>query len=162
MTVHQLSALLEQVKLWRNTNEIIVFTNGCFDILHQGHVDYLTKAALLGTKLIVALNTDASVKQLGKGTSRPLQNERCRSVIMASLRVVDAVILFDEETPMQLIQAIQPNVLVKGGDYAIENIVGYSSVIANGGKVLTIPFLEGHSTTAIEQKIITSFVQNNK
>ncbi|MBC7412941.1 MAG: D-glycero-beta-D-manno-heptose 1-phosphate adenylyltransferase [Bacteroidia bacterium] len=161
MNTHQTQELLAQVAQWKIANETIVFTNGCFDILHRGHVDYLTKAALLGTKLIVALNTDASVKRLGKGSSRPLQDEDSRLHIIKSLRCVDAVILFDEDTPLLLIQAIQPNVLVKGGDYEIQNIVGYTTVIANGGKVLTIPFLEGYSTTRIEQKIINSFTQHN-
>jgi rfaE bifunctional protein nucleotidyltransferase chain/domain len=160
MNIHTLPTLLSQVTQWKATNETIVFTNGCFDILHRGHIDYLNKAALLGTKLIVALNTDASVKRLGKGDSRPLQDEQSRLHIMESLRCVDAVLLFNEDTPLLLIQAIQPNVLVKGGDYELQNIVGYTDVIAGGGKVLTIPFLEGYSTTSIEQKIISSFTQN--
>ncbi|MEQ1732384.1 MAG: D-glycero-beta-D-manno-heptose 1-phosphate adenylyltransferase [Bacteroidia bacterium] len=160
MNIHTLPTLLTQVAQWKAANETIVFTNGCFDILHRGHIDYLNKATLLGTKLIVALNTDASVKRLGKGDSRPLQDEQSRLHIMESLRCVDAVLLFNEDTPLLLIQAIQPNVLVKGGDYEIQNIVGYTDVITNGGKVLTIPFLEGYSTTSIEQKIISSFTQN--
>ena len=160
MNIYTLPTLLTQVTRWKTANETIVFTNGCFDILHRGHIDYLNKAALLGTKLIVALNTDASVKRLGKGDSRPLQDEQSRLHIMGSLRCVDAVLLFNENTPLLLIQAIQPNVLVKGGDYEIKNIVGYTDVIANRGKVLTIPFLEGYSTTNIEHKIISSFTQN--
>ncbi len=152
--LHTLASLQAQVAQWHTTHQTIVFTNGCFDILHLGHIDYLTKAAQLGTKLIVGINTDASVKRLNKGDSRPLQNENARALIMASLRCVDAVVLFDEDTPLQLITAITPNILVKGGDYVPQNIVGYSHVIAHGGKVLTIPFLEGYSTTAIEQKII--------
>ena len=161
MNIFTSHRLLSQVQQWKAANQTIVFTNGCFDVLHRGHIDYLTKAAQLGTKLIVALNTDASVKRLGKGNSRPLQDEQSRLHIMASLRCVDAVVLFNEDTPLLLIQAIQPNVLVKGGDYEINNIVGYNSVIASGGKVLTIPFLEGYSTTGIEKKIINSFTQQN-
>lgn len=152
--LHTLASLKAQVAQWKATNQTIVFTNGCFDIVHLGHIDYLTKAAQLGTKLIVGINTDASVKRLNKGDSRPLQDQNARALIMASMRCVDAVVLFDEDTPLQLITAITPSILVKGGDYVAANIVGYSHVIAHGGKVLTIPFLEGYSTTAIEQKII--------
>lgn len=145
----QLDALLT---LWRNNGYRIVFTNGCFDLLHRGHVDYLTKARDLGDVLFLGLNTDASVSRL-KGPHRPIQDEKSRMDIMATLQCVDAVMLFDEETPYELIKKVQPDVLVKGADYKPENIVGYDIVTAKGGEVKTIDFLEGYSTTAIEQRI---------
>lgn len=130
----------------------IVFTNGCFDILHQGHLDLLAKAADEGNILVVGLNTDASVKRL-KGNERPINNEADRSFQLASLLCVDAVYLFEEDTPLELIQLIQPDVLVKGGDYNKENIVGASEVEANGGRVAIIPFVEGYSTSNLISKI---------
>ena len=145
----QLDALLT---LWRNNGYRIVFTNGCFDLLHRGHVDYLTKARDLGDVLFLGLNTDASVSRL-KGPHRPIQDEKSRMDIMATLQCVDAVMLFDEETPYELIKKVQPDVLVKGADYKPENIVGYDIVTAKGGEVKTIDFLEGYSTTAIEKRI---------
>ncbi len=141
---------------WKGQKEKIVFTNGCFDILHFGHIDYLKKAVALGTKLIVGLNSDISVKNQNKSASRPLQNEMSRSAIMASLFFVDAVIIFEEQTPIKLIEAIVPDVLVKGSDYKPENIVGYDVVKNNGGEIITIDFVAGYSTSAIEQKIINS------
>lgn len=134
------------------TEEKVVFTNGCFDIVHQGHIDYLAKAADLGSKLIVGVNTDKSVRQLGKGADRPLQDEYSRAMLIASLQFVDIVVLFGEETPLKLITKVQPDVLVKGSDYAIENIVGYDVVMAKGGSVKTIDFLEGFSTSKIVEK----------
>lgn len=139
----------------------VVFTNGCFDILHQGHITYLAQTADLGDKLIVGINSDASVKMLNKGTARPLQDEYSRALIIASLNFVDAVIIFDEATPLQLITDLQPQVLVKGGDYDsnINNpsdkkyIVGSDIVKQNGGEVIVVPFLPGYSTTSIEEKI---------
>ena len=139
----------------------IVFTNGCFDLIHRGHIDYLSKAADLGDVLIVGINSDASVKCLNKGSSRPLQDEQSRATILAALAFVDAVILFDESTPLDLIKLIQPNVLVKGADYdATETnpqskkyIVGSDIVKSYGGEIITITYLEGFSTTAIENKI---------
>ncbi len=145
----EFNALLDD---WRANNYKIVFTNGCFDLLHRGHVDYLTKARDLGDKLFLGLNTDASVSKL-KGEHRPIQDEQSRMHIMASLQCVDAVILFDEETPYELIKSVQPDILVKGADYKPENIVGYDIVTAKGGEVITIEFLEGYSTTSIEKKI---------
>ena len=130
-----------------------MFTNGVFDLLHPGHVDYLAKAADLGDSLIVGLNADASVKKLNKGALRPLQSEWARAYVLSALESVKAVIIFSEETPLNLINAIQPDVLVKGGDYTIDTIVGAKEVLALGGEVKVIPFLEGYSTTAIEQKI---------
>jgi rfaE bifunctional protein nucleotidyltransferase chain/domain len=136
-------------------NKKIVFTNGCFDILHKGHVDYLAKAADLGDVLVLGLNTDESVSRL-KGPHRPIQDEQSRMLIMASLSFVDAVVLFNEPTPLKLIELVQPDVLVKGSDYNIEQIVGYNVVKAKGGEVKTIDFLAGYSTSAIEKKIKSS------
>ncbi|MEE3037423.1 MAG: D-glycero-beta-D-manno-heptose 1-phosphate adenylyltransferase [Bacteroidota bacterium] len=133
-------------------NQTIVFTNGCFDLLHLGHIDYLTKASRLGSKLIVGLNSDKSVKEL-KGTSRPIQCEKSRASILAALECVDAVVLFDEQTPLEIIRKIKPDVLVKGADYAIHEIIGGELVLKNGGLVKTIPFLEGYSTSNIIDKI---------
>lgn len=146
------TALAKQATSWQLHNEKVVFTNGCFDILHLGHIDYLTKAADLGDRLIIAVNTDASVSSL-KGPSRPIIDEETRAMKLASLVFVDAVILFGEETPLKLITEVRPNVLVKGGDYTIDTIVGASQVQDNGGEVVVIPFLEGHSTTSIVNKI---------
>lgn len=146
------TALAKQVTSWQLHNEKVVFTNGCFDILHLGHIDYLTKAADLGDRLIVAVNTDSSVSAL-KGPSRPIIDEETRAMKLASLVFVDAVILFGEETPLKLITEVRPNILVKGGDYTIDTIVGASEVQDNGGEVVVIAFLEGHSTTSIVNKI---------
>jgi rfaE bifunctional protein nucleotidyltransferase chain/domain len=143
------------VQTWQNSGQKVVFTNGCFDLLHRGHVDYLAKAADCGQKLVIGVNTDASVSKL-KGPNRPIQDEQSRLQILASLQCVDAVILFDEETPYDLIKALQPNVLVKGSDYQPENIVGYDVVTAKGGEVKTIDFIPGFSTSAIERKIKNS------
>jgi D-glycero-beta-D-manno-heptose 1-phosphate adenylyltransferase len=140
------------IAYWQFKGLKVVFTNGCFDILHLGHIDYLSKAAQLGDVLVVGLNTDASVKRL-KGENRPIQDETSRAMILASIRFVDAVVFFGEETPLELIRAVQPDVLVKGADYRPEEIVGYEVVTAKGGEIDTISYLEGYSTTAIEQKI---------
>lgn len=126
----------------------VVFTNGCFDILHRGHVEYLSKAADKGDVLVVGLNTDASVKRL-KGEGRPVNNEEARAMVLASLSFVDAVVLFDEDTPYELIKAVRPDVLVKGADYKKEEIVGYDIVTSYGGTVETIPLVEGYSSTKI-------------
>jgi rfaE bifunctional protein nucleotidyltransferase chain/domain len=144
--------LLEKVTAWKTKGLRVVFTNGCFDLLHLGHVDYLEKAKQLGDKLIVAVNTDASVSRL-KGPERPLQDEMSRARIMASLLFIDTVILFDEETPYELIKAVMPDILVKGDDYAIENIVGHDIVLQNGGEVKTIQLVKGYSTSGIVDKI---------
>lgn len=140
---------------WREKNQKIVFTNGCFDLLHLGHIDYLAKAKDLGDKLIIGVNTDDSVRRL-KGVYRPLQDENSRLHILAALEFVDAVILFNEDTPYELIKKIQPDVLIKGADYKIEDIVGYDIVTSRGGSVKTIEYLEGYSTTSIEQRILKS------
>ncbi len=147
---HQLEAMTH---LWRLKNNRIVFTNGCFDILHLGHVDYLERARALGDVLVLGLNSDASVRRLGKGDERPLQSEAARSRIMAALQFVDAVCIFDEDTPLALIQSIRPDILVKGDDYGIAQIVGAAEVIGWGGSVQTIPLVQGHSTTHIVNKI---------
>jgi len=147
--------LLEKVKLWKSNNEKIVFTNGCFDIIHQGHIDYLSKAADLGNHLIIGVNTDRSVSAI-KGEHRPIQDEYSRLTILAAMEFVDAVILFDEDTPIELISTVIPSVLVKGSDYKATDIVGYDIVTQNGGKVETIDFLEGFSTSGIEKRILIS------
>ena len=140
------------LSLWRFKDDKIVFTNGCFDILHKGHIEYLAKAASLGTKLVIGLNTDASVKRL-KGDSRPVNDENARALLLASLVFVDKVILFDTDTPRDLIDFVQPVVLVKGGDYKPEEIVGYDIVKAKGGEIVTLDFVEGYSTTSLIEKM---------
>ena len=130
----------------------IVFTNGCFDVLHRGHIQYLGQAANLGDYLVVGLNTDASVKKL-KGPTRPYLDEQSRALILAALGFVTAVVLFDEETPYDLIKKIKPQFLVKGGEYKVEEIVGYDIVKAKGGQVLTLPMVEGFSSTGIIDKL---------
>ena len=145
-------SLEERLNLWRGEGKTIVFSNGCFDILHRGHVEYLSKAADLGDKLIIGLNTDDSVKRL-KGPSRPVNDEKARAILLSALEFVDAVVLFKEDTPYNLIRRIQPDVLVKGKDYKAEDIVGYDIVIAKGGKVETIELVDGFSTTSILERI---------
>jgi D-glycero-beta-D-manno-heptose 1-phosphate adenylyltransferase len=141
------------LEMWKFQDKKIVFTNGCFDILHAGHIDYLSKAADLGNILIIGINSDDSVKRL-KGSGRPLQNLESRFLVLASLFFVKAVIAFDEDTPYELIKFIQPDVLVKGSDYSENAIIGADVVKSNKGTVATIPFLEGYSTSLIEKKII--------
>ncbi|SDY02176.1 D-glycero-beta-D-manno-heptose 1-phosphate adenylyltransferase [Hymenobacter psychrophilus] len=143
--------LVAAVAGWQAAGEQVVFTNGCFDLLHLGHVDYLEKARHLGQRLVVGLNTDASVGRLKPG--RPLQDEVSRGRVLASLLFVDAVTLFDEQTPLALIEAVQPDILVKGDDYAISQIVGHETVLARGGRVLTVPLVPGYSTTRIVERI---------
>ncbi|MCO5235157.1 MAG: D-glycero-beta-D-manno-heptose 1-phosphate adenylyltransferase [Chitinophagaceae bacterium] len=141
-----------QVERWRLLGKGIAFTNGCFDILHEGHLEILSQAAVLADVLVVGVNTDASVKRL-KGENRPVNNEWFRTRMLAELTMVDAVVLFDEPTPLELIKMILPDVLVKGGDYTIERIVGAGEVMKNGGDVKIIPFLNGYSTTSLIKKI---------
>jgi len=145
-------AFFEELKIWKTNNYKLVFTNGCFDLLHRGHIDSLMKAARLGDKLIVGLNSDQSVNQL-KGSNRPLMDEQSRATLIAAMQMVDAVVLFNEETPYELIKSIQPDVLVKGNEYAIEDIAGYDLVLARGGSVETIEMIEGISTSALIEKI---------
>jgi len=136
----------------RKSGKKIVFSNGCFDILHRGHVEYLAKAASFGDVMVIGLNTDASVRRL-KGPSRPVNDENARAFVLAGLEFVSAVVLFDEDTPYNLIKTVQPDVLVKGSDYKPENIVGYDIVTAKGGKVVTVDLVEGFSTTKTIEKM---------
>jgi len=145
-------SLPKLLKKWALEEKKIVFTNGCFDIIHRGHIEYLSQAAGLGDVLFIGVNTDASVSKL-KGDSRPLQDEYSRILTLASFEFVDGLILFGEETPYELIRMVQPHILVKGADYKPEDIVGYDLVKANGGEIKTLDFLPGYSTTAIERKI---------
>lgn len=138
-------------KKLHNEGKKIVFTNGCFDLLHIGHVRYLEEAKKLGDILMVGINTDASVKKL-KGPTRPIQNENDRAEILASLKAVDHTVLFGEETPLQLIEAIAPDVLVKGGDWKIDQIVGSDFVLKHGGTVKSLSFVDGRSTTSLIEK----------
>lgn len=147
--------ILPQLKRWRLQNKKIVFTNGVFDIIHQGHLAVLSEAASLGHILLVGVNSDASVKRL-KGESRPVNAEGSRALLLAALVMTDGVILFEEDTPLQLIQLILPDVLVKGGDYTSSQIVGAAEVKANGGEVRIVPLLAGHSTTELIQKMSAS------
>lgn len=150
--IHTWETLKTQVATWQAQGKKIVFSNGCFDLVHKGHIDYLNRAADLGDVLVMGLNTDASVSKL-KGPHRPIQDEQSRLLIMAALQCVSAVVLFNEETPYDLIKLVQPDVLVKGSDYQPENIVGYDIVTGKGGTVKTIDFLPGYSTSAIEKRI---------
>jgi rfaE bifunctional protein nucleotidyltransferase chain/domain len=143
---------LQRRDAWKQANDQVVFTNGCFDILHLGHVDYLEKARQTGTKMIVGLNSDDSVRIL-KGPERPVNNEYARARIIASLQFVDLVIVFNEQTPLELITQLIPDILVKGDDYSIETIVGAKEVMAAGGQVKTIPLVPSYSTTGIIQKL---------
>jgi D-glycero-beta-D-manno-heptose 1-phosphate adenylyltransferase len=154
--IYKWEDLSRTIAIWKFKDRKIVFTNGCFDILHKGHVTYLAEAAELGDNLIVGLNSDESIKKLKKGPGRPIQDQDSRALILASLHHVSAVILFDEETPAELIKLVQPDVLVKGGDWKPEQIVGHDTVKARGGEVVSIDYLPGYSTTAIEQKIKSS------
>jgi len=150
--INDWEVVADKLKEWRSKKEKIVFTNGCFDILHLGHIDYLEKARSLGNRLIIGLNTDRSVTKL-KGTGRPLYPQESRARILAALEFVDVVIMFDQETPYDLINHIKPDILVKGNDYLSENIVGADIVKSKGGKVVTINLVEGYSTSALIEKI---------
>lgn len=147
---------IRQADQWRAGGQQIVFTNGCFDIVHLGHIDYLEKARALGNRLILGLNTDASVSCL-KGPLRPVVNEYARARLMAALEFVDAVTLFGEPTPLELIQAIRPDVLVKGNDYSVATIVGADFVLERGGRVETIALVPGYSTTSLIERIKQSY-----
>jgi len=136
---------------WRFHQKKIVFTNGCFDILHRGHIDYLANAADLGDVLVIGLNTDASVSRI-KGDARPIQDQTSRAMLLSSLSFVDAVVLFNDDTPYELIKFIKPDVLVKGSDYQAEDIVGYDVVKEKGGEIVTMDFLEGFSTSKIIER----------
>ena len=153
-----LSKILDEYELernlafWRFKNRKIVFTNGCFDILHRGHIEYLAQARDKGDVLVIGLNTDASVRRL-KGANRPVNPQEARAMVLASLFFVDAVVFFDDDTPYELIKTIQPDVLIKGADYKAKNIVGYDIVTAKGGTVETIELIEGFSTTEVVERM---------
>jgi rfaE bifunctional protein nucleotidyltransferase chain/domain len=147
-----IEALKSLIAGWKSDGKRVVFTNGVFDLLHTGHITYLSKAAELGDKLVIGLNSDASVKRI-KGDDRPVNDENTRALLLASFFFVDAVVIFGEDTPLNLITTLMPDVLVKGADYAIEDIAGAKEVLANGGEVKTITFVEGYSSTAVIQKI---------
>lgn len=142
---------------WRAAGDVIVFTNGCFDILHYGHLHYLSDARDLGERLVVGMNSADSVRRL-KGPTRPINDELTRTHMLAALEVVDAVVVFEEDTPFNLIETVKPDILVKGGDWKPEQIIGSDLVLARGGQVMSLPFVAGYSTTNIEQKIL----QNGK
>lgn len=143
------------VQSWQSAGRRVVFTNGCFDLLHYGHIHYLAEARALGDHLVIGLNSEASVRRL-KGAGRPIKDEKTRSHLLAALQCVDLVVIFEEDTPLRLIETLLPDVLVKGGDYTIDTIVGAKAVLAKGGAVRALPFIEGYSTTAIENKIKNS------
>ena len=151
--VHRVEALQQLVNTWKNAGEKVVFTNGVFDLIHPGHVLYLQEAANLGSKLIVGLNSDSSVRRLNKGPHRPINGQDDRAIVLGALQAVDAICIFEEDTPLSLIQLLLPHVLVKGGDYELHQIVGANEVMDNGGEVRSLRFVEGYSTTNIEQKI---------
>ena len=150
--ITDLGSLKTKREKWKAAGSKVVFTNGVFDLLHIGHITYLAKAAGLGDKLVIGLNSDASVKRI-KGEDRPVNDQNSRALLLAAMLFVDAVVVFDEDTPLNLISALLPDVLVKGADYAIENIVGGKEVIANGGEVKTITFVDGYSSTSIINRI---------
>jgi len=144
--IYELDVLKRRLAAWRVRSEKIVFTNGCFDLLHLGHISYLSETKALGDKLIIGLNSDASVQRL-KGESRPINSIQSRAMMLASFSFVDAVVVFEEDTPLNLITALSPDILVKGGDYKLNQIVGHDVVIKQGGEVTTIPFLDGYSSS---------------
>jgi len=152
LKIMDIASLIRQLAVWHFLGKKIVFTNGCFDIIHQGHIDYLSKAKDLGNILVIGLNTDDSVRRI-KGDNRPVNDQNSRAIVLASLRFVDAVILFDEDTPYNLINEVKPDILVKGSDYKTKEIVGADIVKKNGGIITTIDFLEGYSTSSIIEKI---------
>ena len=147
--------LITQVNAWRKSGEKIVFTNGCFDIIHRGHIEVLARSADLGNKLIVGLNSDSSIQKL-KGKDRPIIDENSRAILLAGLDFIDAIILFSEETPLNLITTLKPDILAKGGDYKINTIVGYEIIQKNGGEVILVPFVDGFSSTNLINKIKNS------
>lgn len=154
------TASREALRAWREGiaryGEQLVFTNGVFDLLHAGHVGYLFQARNLGDALIIGLNSDASVRRL-KGPNRPIQSELDRATLLAALKPTDAIAIFDENTPLELVTFVLPNIMVKGGDYSVENIVGRDVVEAHGGRVLPLPFIEGRSTTSIVENIVKRY-----
>ena len=153
--IFSIERISRQIDIWKNYGEEIVFTNGCFDIIHRGHVEVLARAADLGDKLIVGLNSDVSIQKL-KGKDRPIIQENSRAILLAALDFIDAIALFSEETPLDLITTLKPDILAKGGDYKIDTIVGHDIVKENGGEVILIPFVDGFSSTNIINKIKNS------
>ena len=153
--VYNLDALTTQVEQWKMAGKKVVFTNGCFDIIHRGHIEVLARTADLGDKLVIGLNSDQSIQKL-KGKDRPVIDEQSRAILLAALSFIDAIVLFSEDTPLKLISALLPDVLAKGGDYEIETIVGHEIVQENGGKVELVPFVDGFSSTTIIDKIKNS------
>jgi D-beta-D-heptose 7-phosphate kinase/D-beta-D-heptose 1-phosphate adenosyltransferase len=151
--VYNRDALIRQTAVWKFLGKRIAFTNGVFDIVHQGHIYSLTQAAQEADILIVGINSDSSVKRLNKGPERPINNQESRALLIASMIMVDAVVVFDEDTPYELILSIMPDVLVKGGDYRVEQVVGHREVLENGGQVIINPIVEGYSTTSIVERI---------
>ena len=147
------SEIAEQVRNWRKAGRSLVFTNGCFDLLHAGHIRYLQTAAAFADIFILGLNSDSSVRKL-KGASRPIMSQADRALLLSALAAIDCVVIFDEETPARLIATVLPDVLVKGGDYIAEDIVGYETVTKNGGRVEVVSFVEGKSTTGIVNLIM--------
>jgi D-glycero-beta-D-manno-heptose 1-phosphate adenylyltransferase len=150
--IYSLEELENQVNAWKQAGEEVVFTNGCFDIIHRGHIEVLVQTADLGNRLIIGLNSDSSIQKL-KGKNRPIIDEQSRAILLASFSFVDAVILFSEDTPINLIRTLKPDVLAKGGDYEISTIVGHKVVQENGGEVILVPFVDGFSSTTIIDKI---------
>ena len=144
--------LENKANTWKQTGEEVVFTNGCFDIIHRGHIEVLAQTADLGDRLIIGLNSDSSIQKL-KGKNRPIIDEKSRAILLASLSFVDAVVLFSEDTPINLISTLLPDILAKGGDYKIKTIVGHEIVQKNGGEVILVPFIDGFSSTTIIEKI---------
>ena len=153
--IFSLDDLKNQVNAWKQAGEEVVFTNGCFDIIHRGHIEVLAQTADLGDRLIIGLNSDSSIQKL-KGEDRPIIDQQARAILLAALSFVDAVILFPEDTPINLISTLLPDVLAKGGDYEIETIVGHEIVQNNGGEVILVPFVDGFSSTIIIDKIKNS------
>jgi len=153
--IFSLEELKNQVNAWKQAGEEVVFTNGCFDIIHRGHIEVLAQTADLGDRLIIGLNSDSSIQKL-KGKNRPIIEEQCRAILLASLEFVDAIVLFSEDTPLNLISTLVPDVLAKGGDYEIETIVGHEIIQQNGGEVILVPFVDGFSSTTIIDKIKNS------
>ncbi len=153
--IFSLDKLKNQVASWKNSGEKVVFTNGCFDIVHRGHIEVLARTADLGSKFIIGLNSDSSIQKL-KGGDRPIIDEQARSILLAALSFVDAVVLFSEETPINLISTLIPDVLAKGGDYDIETIIGHEIIQNIGGEVILVPFVDGFSSTNIIEKIKNS------
>jgi rfaE bifunctional protein nucleotidyltransferase chain/domain len=150
-----IKSLQAQVNAWKKSSQTVVFTNGCFDVIHRGHIEVLARTADLGDKLIVGLNSDSSIQKL-KGKDRPIMDENSRAILLTALSFVDAIVLFSEDTPLNLINTFKPDILAKGGDYEISTIVGHEIIQQNGGEVILVPFVDGFSSTNIINKIKNS------